>query len=133
MKERLLELLFEQQLRMMLTEFDPDRVFRWISNNCVIFGVDRDALQKAIVHMYTHNQRRTLKKCRLEIIYVLALIHFPMQDIIKTVHAEPGYNCWVYKYKAYGPLSILPAQFDDATHQAMQEYLNGCHRLKEYL
>lgn len=60
------ELLFKYFILRMIAKYDADYTMRYISNHCVLTGIDRENLQSAILR--TLNENPKLHKLRLDCI-----------------------------------------------------------------
>lgn len=84
MKQRLEELLFEWTLRKLLDTYDPDRVFRFLANSCVLFNIEMEDIQK-IIFILLDRSRTSLLVFR-EILSVLTSYGFQPRAISILLH-----------------------------------------------
>lgn len=131
MQDRLLELLFEHQFRLLLAVYDPDRALRWVSNNCTLFGVNKKEIQFVIINIL-NNPYRKLIDCEREIIMICRTYNMKARTIMDTLKLSDKHKYLVYNYKQR-PGLILPAAHTKEIHETLRVYLNQCHVLKELL
>ena len=86
MKQKLEELLFEWMLLKLLDEYDPDRVFRFIANACVLFAVEIEPLQSCIFSILD-NKRNDMLVLR-EILTILKAYHFTASQMTELLHYD---------------------------------------------
>ena len=95
--EKLEELLFQLFLWRMIEKYEADYAMRWISNQCVLEGLDRDAIQCVIVK--TFNSSQNLKRCRIECVQHLLNMGKKPTTIRKILQLD-GKDIWlVYNVK----------------------------------
>lgn len=131
MQERLLEVLFEHQLRLLLAVYDPDRVFRYIGNNCTLFGVNHKQIQFVIVTILNQT-KRDMRDCEMEVIAICRKYNMRPFIIMRTLKLDDKQRYLVYNYK-YRSGVILAPEYDDDIRETLRIYLNQCHILKEIL
>lgn len=131
MQDRLLELLFEHQFRLLLAVYDPDRALRWVSNNCTLFGVNKKAIQFVIVNIL-NNSYRKIVDCEREIIMICRHYNMKPRLIMDTLRLSDKHKYLVYNYRQR-PGTVLPAEHTPEVRETIREYLNHCHVLKELL
>lgn len=131
MQDRLIEVLFEHQLRLLLAVYDPDRVFRWTANNCTLFGLNIKLIQFAVVTIL-NNPYRKISDCDKEAIAICRHYGMSPRLIIDTLSLSDKHTYLVYNYKSR-PGKILPAEHTSEIREELRAYLNQCHMLKEIL
>jgi len=131
MQERLLELLFEHQLRILLAVYDTDYVLRWTANNCSLFGVNVKEIQYIIITLL-NDPCRKLIHCRKEAVTLLRQYKMKPCIIKKTLNLNDNEVHLIYNYKTK-PYKILPPQYTPELRETMKQYMNAAHMLKEFL
>lgn len=110
LKHKLEELLLEYTLSNLLDAYDPDRVFRFISNSCVLFGLDMVAVQKVILK-FLYTQRNHLQ-IRADIITAGHLLGIPSRLMRRTLRLDDADRHQVYNVKRR-PRTLQPPVLTD--------------------
>lgn len=118
MKQRLEELLFEWQLLKLLELYDPDRVFRFLANSCVLFNIEIETIQQIIFDIL--DNRRTALVVLKEILTILKRYEFTptqIRELLNLHDKRKVYNLLRFD-KAISPCVMS----DEQRRQALALY-----------
>ena len=126
LRHKLEELLLEYTLANLLDAYDPDRVFRFISNSCVLFGLDMEAVQKVILK-FLYAQRHYMK-IRADILTAGHQLGLPTRILRQALRLDDTDRYQVYNVKRR-PRTLQPLVLTDAERMLACELYYHLHRL----
>ena len=115
--EKLEELLFQYFLFRMIEKYDADYTMRWLSNHCVLHGLNKDLIQHVVLLLFVED--RSLKNVRLDLIAQCLIMRIPKTRIF-TMLELVGNERWVVYNVQRRPRRVSKVKITTEEYEAIK-------------
>lgn len=130
MKDRLDELLFHNQVLILLAEYDPDRVFKFIQNSCVLFDTDVSIVQSVLVQLLSsRREHSSVRKEAIMILHRFGLSPKLISDALKLY--DKDYHM-IYNVRRY-PVTIQDTELTELQRTTVGKLFHQLRHMGELL